>query len=956
MSGCGCGQPVIINGAPAPARVDVETVLLCDVLADGTVAGLALVEPVYDTTSGARVGTRVVDPATGATYTPTGTLGPCAADGCARQVVQSTRCDDADGDGTGEITYVELWAVDPCNGGAPELIGTYRDGDLSQPYTPVTPVDCPPAADCASPTTPVATVGLCLADGTPIAVTVQRDCDGVIISEGWINLTTGTYSAGAPPVGTGACGDSQSVQVSGTFCDVDAAGDVVGLVLVEYSYAADGTIASVRLVDATTGATYTPTGTITVCPAGTEQPEQDAVQLCDTAADGTVTAFLRDYRRDETGAIVGHSDYSLDGAAYTAQGTVGVCQPESCTDCETLVLCDVPTAAPVRITGTAASGTLSNGVTWTSVDGGSSSPMVPNMSNADGSWWGLHSFPHATTAPTRWTFNRPSIVEFSVYVHYYPTSPGISWAQLPAGLEVVELPAGYAYNASTGVLTRTAEGTPPDPCSYVTNPQVATSARFRTSSAVTSVTTSPAPNSRAAVCGTFLTYWAGAVSVVPGGEFLRHICRTCDGTATITDTLLDGTTAYTVAGTAGVCSEPPDCSATQVCVQATEPERFEFLSNPNNQSTGTVDGDWTWSPNLAGPWFPTYQVGVFPGWTTTDPGTAEGTAHWVAPHPNSGLFNTGAAGEGPNVPAPGEWYARASFTLPADAEPSTIRISATALNADQNAVEWRLNGGAWQPVNANHAQPAFQLAPTAVPGVQPGLNEIIIHVSETVAGGGAAGIILHLIAEYQVPEDGLRSWTRMVCSDGTMHYIDEAGARQDALPEFWSVVACVGGSSSSPDTCTKQVVERCGCDDTDGDGVGDVTYTELWAVDPCGGAAPALLGTYLDGDLTQPYTPVAPVECTTADVLPGPVMAGVRNVTGVANQQLGDDFPGLQSVTLTVLSGFVAVTMSSGTNVTIPAGVTMTWSVAKEDDTALEHATFVGTTSAANYLLNWTWK
>ncbi|MEU0058678.1 hypothetical protein [Streptomyces sp. NPDC006334] len=937
--------------------MDVETVLLCDVLTDGTVAGLALVEPVYDTTSGARVGTRVVDPATGADYTPTGTLGPCAADGCARQVVQSTRCDDADGDGTGEITYVELWAVDPCNGGAPELIGSYRDGDLSQPYTPVTPVDCPAAADCASPTTPVATVGLCLADGTPIAVTVQRDCDGTVISEGWINLTTAAYSAGAPPAGTGACGDSQSVQVSGTFCDVDAAGEVVGLVLVEYSYAADGTIDTVRLVDAVTGATYTPTGTITVCPAGVEQPEQDAVQLCDTAADGTVTAFLRDYRRDETGAIVGHSDYTLDGAAYTVQGTVGVCQPEACTDCETLVLCDVPTAAPVRITGTAASGTLSNGVGWTSVNGGTNAAMPPNLSNTDGSWWGLHVFPNAVTAPTKWTFDRPSIVEFSVYVRYYPAAPQISWAQLPAGLEVVDLPEGYAYDAATGVLTRTGDAAPTDPCSYVTTPQVAGSARFRTSSAVTSVTTAPAPGSRVAACGQFFTYWAGAVSVLPGGPFLRHICRSCDGTATVTDTLLDGTTAYTVAGTAEVCSEPPptDCSAAQVCVQATEPERFEFLSNPNNQSTGAVDGDWTWSPDLAGPWWPTYQVGVFPGWTTTDPGTAEGTAHWVAPHPNSGLANTGAPGEGPAVPAPGEWYARASFTLPADAEPSTIRISATALNADQNAVEWRLNGGAWQPVNANHAQPAFQLAPTAVPGVQPGTNEIIIHVSETVAGGGAAGIILHLIAEYQVPEDGLRSWTRMVCTDGAVYYIDEAGERQEALPEFWSVVACEGGSSSV-DTCTRQVIERCGCDDTDGDGIGDVTFTELWAVDPCGGEAPALLGTYLDGDLTQPYTPVAPVECTAADQPPGPLSTGVRNVTGTAVQNLVGSFPGLQSVSLTVLAGSVNATMSDGSNVAVPVGMSLTWSVAKDDDTALAAASFAGTTAASQYLLNYTYR
>ncbi|MBK3592444.1 MULTISPECIES: hypothetical protein [Streptomyces] len=266
---------MILSGAASAPRVDVEPLLMCDVLPDGTTAGQVLVEPIYDTTSGERIGTRTVDPVTGDPYTVTGALGPCA---------------------------------------------------VSQ--------------DCEEQTTPTATVGLCLADGTPIAVTIVRDCTGAVTSEGWINLQSGAYSAGAPPVGTVACGSSQSVQVSGTFCDVDDAGDVVGLVLIEYSYAADGTIDSVRLVDATTGDTYTPAGTVTTCPAGVEQPERDVVQLCDTAGDGTVTPFVRDYARDENGAIVGHSDYTLDGSAYTPAGTVGACQP-GCKNATTVLLCDV---------------------------------------------------------------------------------------------------------------------------------------------------------------------------------------------------------------------------------------------------------------------------------------------------------------------------------------------------------------------------------------------------------------------------------------------------------------------------------------------------------------------------------------------------------------------------------------------------------------------------------------
>uniref|UniRef100_UPI003D086F76 hypothetical protein n=1 Tax=Streptomyces koyangensis TaxID=188770 RepID=UPI003D086F76 len=193
-------------------------------------------------------------------------------------------------------------------------------------------------------------MGLCLSDGSPIAVTVVRNCAGTVTSEGWLNLTTGAWSAGAPPAGTIACGDSRSIQVSGTFCDIAPdSGDVLGLVLVEYSYAEDGSIAAVRLVDAVTGDTYVPEGEVTTCPAGVEQPERDLVQLCDTSDDesGVILAvpFLRDYGRNENGSITGHADYTLDGEPYTPTGTVSVCHPATEEPCAstvtTLRLCDL---------------------------------------------------------------------------------------------------------------------------------------------------------------------------------------------------------------------------------------------------------------------------------------------------------------------------------------------------------------------------------------------------------------------------------------------------------------------------------------------------------------------------------------------------------------------------------------------------------------------------------------
>ncbi|WP_327345983.1 hypothetical protein [Streptomyces europaeiscabiei] len=189
-----------------------------------------------------------------------------------------------------------------------------------------------------------------------------------------------------------------------------------------------------------------------------------------------------------------------------------------------------------------------------------------------------------------------------------------------------------------------------------------------------------------------------------------------------------------------------------------------------------------------------------------------------------------------------------------------------------------------------------------------------------------------------------------IAEDGTVTFTDTALDGTTAYTPAGTVGRC------TTEQCAKQVIERCGCDDTDGDGIGDVTYTELWAVDPCDGDAPVLLGTYLDGDLTQPYTPVAPVECTAADALPGPLSTGVRAVTGTAAHDLAAEFPTLQSVTLTVLSGSVLTTMSDGTSVAVPAGMTMTWSVAQDSDTALAAAAFTGATASTNYFLNWTWK
>lgn len=608
---------------------------------------------------------------------------------------------------------------------------------------PVEPIPCAPDSgggptpDCDT-TTPTATVGLCLADGTPIAVTVVRDCDGAVTSEGWLNLTTGGWTAGTVPAGTVACGDSRSIQVSGTFCAVDdATGEVVGLVLVEYTYDDTGAISAVRLVDAVTGTTYTPPAgvTVTVCPAGVGQTEQDAVVLCHTATDGTITPFLRDYRRDENGAIVGHTDYTLDGAAYTpAAGTVGVCSPavEPCASTvQVLRLCDL-------------------------------------------------------------------------------------------------------------------------------NPDVT-------------------PDDQGRRCAV---------------AFLRHLVHDCAGVLVETrDTTMDGVTAYTPV-------EVVDCGAGGLPAQ--------------------VELQWPQTGIAEDPAFTTRQDYIY---TITNPDTGD-TAE-VHLHTSS-IASTACAG-GVYDPSAPVFNNPTVYTLTLDAvaqQMTTFRLDFLDLDP-------------WEGIT--------QLTPP------PDRVEGDVTWSGSTVSANAANTVASLYWDNPPAQISYRQGNTgggLACSVVSFQGTTLKGE------------GCCGCDQGAEQPSGRVVVERCGCDDVNGDGSVINRYVELWSVDPTGAADPALIGTWLDGDFEQPYTPANPVDCPDggSSGAGGTVLTGVRSVTGITAQDLAAQFPTLQSVTLIVQAGVVRASMSDGVNVPIPAGVSMTWSVAKAEDSALAAAAFAGTSAAASYLLNWTYR
>ncbi|PWI15961.1 hypothetical protein DI272_18675 [Streptomyces sp. Act143] len=989
---------MIVSGAAATPRVDVKTVLLCDVLADGTVAGVALVEPIYDTTSGARVGTRTVDPVTGAAYTPTGTLGPCSSSGgCNATTTAQILCDVA-ADGTA-TQFVRATTYD-CEGA---LLATLDRGLDGTPYTATGTVGvCPTSPDCESPTTPVTSVGLCLADGTPIAVTVVRDCTGAVTSEGWINLTTGAWSAGAVPAGTVACGESRSIQVSGTFCDVDAGGDVVGLVLVEYTYDDIGAIASVRLVDAVTGGTYTPTGTVTVCPAGVEQPERDILELCDTATDGTVTAFVRDYARDENGAIVGHSDYTLDGAPYTPTGTVGSCSVEPCRDSQTVLVCDVPADSTTTITPTITDATSAEAGLqrfptlpgpYTSLWAGGSLvwPADPGPAPAQ-----VH--PVATgkiAADLAGCDGASGTLNVSVRVTNNGPGKGQAWDG------ALQLTKGTTLLASKDVLHDAPAGTVQTLTLSVpiTAAEVAAGNLY-----VALVLETFHLSSKQWTADQFtMSLELEGCEATTATQFLRTLvtdCETGDVLAT-TDTTLDGQ-PYTVTGEVAQCEAT--APSTTPCGDTEIAQLCDLVYSPAAPIPVPAD-----SFTLTGNVVVIGDTLQFSRSNVPVTGVAERAVTGLTSGAASELLFDAGWGGGGNPPATND----AIYQV--DVLDGTTVLATSTVNLSNGS------GSAGAVV----AQPplAFTAPPSGTVTVRftdlstgGALNRDLVIRPLTVETEGTEATATPFLRAFTYDCTGLLLGTRDTELDGSTPYTpqgevsvcsatagtgttdscakqviercgcddtDGDGIGDVIYTELWAIDPCNGtdpvllatyedGDPAKPytpvapvectvddsttDTNVKQLLERCGCDDTDGDGIGDVLYTELWAIDPSGTDAPALLGAYLDGDPSQPYTPTAPVECTAEDSTPGPLSTGVRAVTGTAAQDLAGSFPGLQSVSLTVLADTVNVTMTDGSAVPIPAGVTMTWSVAKDEDSALAAASFAGASAAAQFLLNYTYR
>lgn len=201
---------------------------------------------------------------------------------------------------------------------------------IPTPCTPSGP-DTPP---CVSES--ISTAGLCLGDGTPIAVVAQgtaHDCGAAATPPtvvGWINLLTGSFTAGNPPAGSRACSGNLDFELSGILCDIQPDGTNAQTVTIEYEYDDEtGALIGTRIVSVTTGATYVPTGILQPC-GGTDDFEYEI--LCDSNGQ-----FIRQYRTNAAG-VIAVADFTLGGIPYVASGTVNLCTGSLSFEAE--VLCD----------------------------------------------------------------------------------------------------------------------------------------------------------------------------------------------------------------------------------------------------------------------------------------------------------------------------------------------------------------------------------------------------------------------------------------------------------------------------------------------------------------------------------------------------------------------------------------------------------------------------------------
>lgn len=557
---------------------------------------------------------------------------------------------------------------------------------------------------------------------------------------------------------------------------------------------------------------YTPTGAVGQCRDSREDRQRYDVEpllLCDAGPDGTVTPFLRHLvYSDFSGALADTRDTTLDGnTRYVPSegGTVGeCCEPTYETICVTPL---VPRSTRVVSNpGNDTSGGVDPAWTWgpTPVGGRPVHDVAPHPAwttplPPGGGWVGINA-DRSTAGLPDGASDYYMVASFTLPPNAVLDATSLKIDTLNADDAVV----GYSLNGGPETPTPTQNTRFVDPPYSEPDHPITGAVAGRNTLAIR-VHEFGAPTVAGALLDVTLTYR------VPGTPEYWTVEHGCDGTATYIAS--DGTRYPGALPTTAIpCAATQDCcQPVQVCITDTVTETIEFISNEAQVYDNSIDTVWTWTtdgdadgPAAGATWYQTYRARFAPNpaaWSVTDSAPVR-KAGWISPHPDGLTRSTGASGEGPTLsgsPAnPMRWWARASFSLPAAADPDSIRVQITVLNADQVANRFRLNDGAWitLPPTASHNGTAYTFGPATIPGARPGTNTLYFEAQETVVDNpfNGAGVMAHFIITYDVPGLGKRSWTRMVCCDDSVYYLDEDGGRQDALPPSSSLVTCDSGA------------------------------------------------------------------------------------------------------------------------------------------------------------------
>ncbi|MFV5995045.1 hypothetical protein ACNPQM_21970 [Streptomyces sp. NPDC056231] len=447
-------------------------------------------------------------------------------------------------------------------------------------------------------------------------------------------------------------------------------------------------------------------------------------------------------------------------------------------------------------------------------------------------------------------------------------------------------------------------------------------------------------------------------------QFLRTVTVDCETGAVIavTDTTLDGD-PYTVTGKVGECTTGGGCCPTEECRDTST----VLLCDLDPECQAGIKPTATDEPNPAS--FNNWRPGSAPTWCHLDtPG--QGAPVWTGGSVVLGPDTKCATSSGGDTHRViGVHLAAGSPSLTGTVDVTvSLRVTNNGPNpgymGDGMFALWDASAGPSRIkyVSVPSSAPVGAVYPltltAAVPAAALAAGDIVAVLDlETYHGAGPKAWTVDQFAwSAEVPaieceSQFLRTIVKDCATGATVSVVDTTldGEPYEVTGDVGQCTPASGGETPPPGPCqANTVIEACRCDDTDGDGVSDIDYVELLAVD-CDGSLTSI-GTYTP-DLSAPYTPVAPVPCETG---------GAPSATGVQGRRVelapGETWdaaawPTLQSVTA-VARGTGTVTTADGTS-SLVASESVAWSVARDSDARLTGPLTV-TATTGTVAVSWT--